>query len=347
MKRIFPHSFYNVVTLIGAAIAAISFGLILFLMVLELFATNPKPYMGIIAFVILPAFLLVGLAIAGVGMMREHRRERAGKPHGLHLPVVDLNSPRQRTAFSFVAAGGVLLLLFSAFGSFKAYEYTDSDAVLRDNVSHGDGAGIHGVPVLAARTGRLRQMPYRIRSRLVRAIEGVGELSGLCDAVQQISATHSRRRSRTCALHRKHANSVTGRNTSSARSFRNTPTFFPTKRTHRGRSNFCLKIGGGNVEAGPTSGIHWHMNISNEITYLPSDSTRQVIPWVRSKRPDGTIVIYKSTEVSVSDSELAAGPVRRMDCIDCHNRPTHVYRPPKPLLDQALSLGWIDSTLPW
>ena len=35
LKHIFPSSFYNLTTVLGAAIAALSFGLILFLMLLE------------------------------------------------------------------------------------------------------------------------------------------------------------------------------------------------------------------------------------------------------------------------------------------------------------------------
>ena len=83
--------------------------------------------MGIITFVILPMFLLMGVGVMIFGVMREHRRERLGKPHGLHLPQIDLNNPKHRTAFVSIAVGGITLLLFSAFGSFKAYEYTDSD----------------------------------------------------------------------------------------------------------------------------------------------------------------------------------------------------------------------------
>ena len=53
----------------GAAIALVSFGLILFLFLLEAFAGHSKPYMGIIAFVILPGLLILGLAVAVVGMI--------------------------------------------------------------------------------------------------------------------------------------------------------------------------------------------------------------------------------------------------------------------------------------
>ena len=104
MKRIFPSFFYNPVTLVGAAIAGVSFGLVLFLMVLETVTDNPKPYMGIIAFVLLPSILLIGLFILVFGIFRERRRESAGKPE-VHLPQIDLNNPRHRTAFIFFSLG--------------------------------------------------------------------------------------------------------------------------------------------------------------------------------------------------------------------------------------------------
>ena len=66
MKRFFPRSFNNPVTLAGAAIAAVSFGLVLFLMLLETMSGTPKPYMGIIAFVILPAIMIMEIGRAHV-----------------------------------------------------------------------------------------------------------------------------------------------------------------------------------------------------------------------------------------------------------------------------------------
>ncbi|HTO94036.1 MAG TPA: hypothetical protein VMM80_06670, partial [Bacteroidota bacterium] len=110
--------------------------------------------------------------------------------------------------------------------------------------------------------------------------------------------------------------------------------------------DLLVKIGGGNSEAGPTSGIHWHMNIANEVTYIPGDSTRQVIPWVSSKHKDGTVTVYRSTESTLSDSALAALPHRRMDCIDCHNRPTHIYHVPARSVNHVMAQGWIDPALP-
>ncbi len=36
-----------------------------------------------------------------------------------------------------------------------------------------------------------------------------------------------------------------------------------------------------------------------------------------------------------------------MDCIDCHNRPAHIYHPPGRSIDHIMSMGWIDSKLPY
>jgi len=79
MKRKYPDSFYNPTTLVGGALAAVSFSLVLFLMVLEAFEKNPKPYMGIVAFVILPTFLLFGIGLMIFGILNERKRLASGK----------------------------------------------------------------------------------------------------------------------------------------------------------------------------------------------------------------------------------------------------------------------------
>jgi len=127
MKKIFPTSVYNPISIGGAVLAGISFGLIIFLMIIESFSEVHKPYMGIIAFVILPVFLITGLIIIAYGWYREHKRSKQIDFKARKFPKIDLNDPKQLTATIFFSVGTIFLLLFSAFGSFKAYEYTDSD----------------------------------------------------------------------------------------------------------------------------------------------------------------------------------------------------------------------------
>jgi hypothetical protein len=88
------------------------------------------------------------------------------------------------------------------------------------------------------------------------------------------------------------------------------------------------------------------MNIANEVTYAALDPQRQVIPWIRSRSRDGKETIYRSTEIEISDDSLSRAFTRKMDCIDCHNRPTHIYHPPARSVNHVISQGWIDPSLP-
>ena len=36
-----------------------------------------------------------------------------------------------------------------------------------------------------------------------------------------------------------------------------------------------------------------------------------------------------------------------MDCVDCHNRATHIYQEPSRAVDEAIRLRKIDRTLPY
>ncbi|MBM4047169.1 MAG: cytochrome C, partial [Planctomycetes bacterium] len=108
-----------------------------------------------------------------------------------------------------------------------------------------------------------------------------------------------------------------------------------------------LKVGGGDPNHGPVGGIHWHMNVANRVEYIAQDDARQIIPWVRVTDRDGTATVYQSEGSKLTSEQIAKAPVRRMDCIDCHNRPTHIFRSPNESLDTALSVGRIDPTIPF
>jgi hypothetical protein len=67
--------------------------------------------------------------------------------------------------------------------------------------------------------------------------------------------------------------------------------------------------------------------------------------WVEVKRGD-TVHGYQNRRAILPDEhELPA--VRTFDCIDCHNRDTHVYQTPEDVVDELLADGKIDRSLPW
>jgi hypothetical protein len=108
-----------------------------------------------------------------------------------------------------------------------------------------------------------------------------------------------------------------------------------------------INVGGGEPSTGPVAGIHWHMNLANEITFIPTDQQRQVIPWIRVKDRNGNVTEYYDRARPLNAEQIASSEKRRMDCIDCHNRPAHIYLPPDVAVDQSLAAGRLDPSLPY
>jgi len=345
MKRIFPPAFYNLRTLIGAAIASVSFGLVLFLTVLDLFEGEQKPYIGILTFIILPIFIILGLILVFYGTWREHKREKKGLPHEIMLPRIDLNDPRQRNIFFWFSFCALLLLIFSAFGSFKAYEYTDSDkfcGTMCHSVMSPEYTAYEYSP--HARVGCVKchigpGAGWFVRAKLSGAYQVYATLFHKYPKPIPTPIENLRPAQETCEQ------CHWPKQFFSEKMLKNTY-FLSDEKNTRWMLDLLIKIGGGNIEAGPTSGIHWHMNIANELTYIATDSQRQTIPWIRSKNPDGKVVVFQSTENTLTAEQIRTMKTRKMDCIDCHNRPTHIYHPPARSINHIMSLGWIDPSLP-
>jgi hypothetical protein len=104
-----------------------------------------------------------------------------------------------------------------------------------------------------------------------------------------------------------------------------------------------LKVGGADPSHGPVGGIHWHMNVANKIEYIATDKERQVIPWVRITDSQSVVTEYTTPGFTNEPGQYA---VRRMDCMDCHNRPAHKYGKPDSAIDLAMGLGRIDPKVP-
>jgi len=107
-----------------------------------------------------------------------------------------------------------------------------------------------------------------------------------------------------------------------------------------------MKIGGRTWNG--TSGIHGaHVNDGGRMEYIATDRQRQTIPQVTYTAPDGKVTVYKSTDAPAKPEDLAQGEHRTMDCMDCHNRPTHIFRMPERALDEAMMQGSISPRLPF
>jgi nitrate/TMAO reductase-like tetraheme cytochrome c subunit len=346
MKKRLPPSFYNPVTFTGAVIASISFGLILFLMLLDALSSEHKPYMGIIAFVILPGFLLSGLAVILYGIIREHRRENRGIHRDHALPKIDLNDPKHRRAVAIFSIGTILLLLFSAFGSFKAYEYTDSDqfcgtvchSVMTPEYTAYQSSPHAHVGCVKCHIGS--GADWYVRSKISGAYQIYSVTFNKYPRPIPTPIKNLRPAKETCE--QCHWPKAFYSKMEKVKSY-----YLSDENNSKMSLLLSINIGGGNEESGVTSGIHWHMNIANKVTYIAADEARQVIPWVKIKSLDGKETVYRSTAVKLPKDMMKKENMRTMDCIDCHNRPAHIYNPPATSVNNMIADGYIDSQLPY
>ncbi len=337
----------NPVSLIGLALAAVAFTNIIFLILLDAFSHISSPYVGILAYMVAPAIMVVGLIMIPIGMVIERRRRlrEVGAPP--HFARLDLNNPAQRSAAAFVLSFVVIFALMSAVGSYKAYEFTDSvqfcgqlcHSVMGPELTAyraspharvacvdchvGSGASFY----VKSKLSGARQVYYTAMGTYPRPIPTpVHNLRPAADTCEQ------------CHWPKKFWGAQLKVFSHYGTDEQNTPRVL----------RLLIKTGGGDPGLGQaTGGIHWHMNIANKFTYFASDDQRQVIPWVRMEDGKGNITDFMVKDNPPTQDQIDKATKRRMDCIDCHDRPSHVFTPPDLSVDRSMVAGSIDPTLPF
>jgi hypothetical protein len=99
-----------------------------------------------------------------------------------------------------------------------------------------------------------------------------------------------------------------------------------------------LKIGGPDAVGARKGGIHWHVSQGNRVIFMSEKEERKDILWLRLERKSEPPVEYRFTGENIPDAQIAAAPKRAMECVDCHNRPTHVYRSADDELDGMFNM---------
>jgi hypothetical protein len=342
-----PSLFRNFISLTGAAIIVASALGILFLFLAEITSSRGKPYLGIFTYIIFPAFLMIGIAIAVAGALVERRRRHRFAPSEYSsYPMLDLNNPTQRRKFMAFVAVTLLFLFVSAFGSYRAYEYTDSVAFcgqLCHEVMHPEFIAYQNSP--HARVGCVDchvgpGATGYVRSKISGSYQLYSVLFNKYPKPIETPVHDLRPAQETCEqCHWPEKFFGAQLKVFTRYGYDQSNTLYQTR--------MLIKTGGGSPSAGPVAGIHWHMNIANEIIYGWSDKQRQVIPWVRLKDINGNVEEYRLSDMQLTDQQIETLPKRRMDCADCHNRPAHIYRPPDSSVDESFIAGRLDPTLPY
>jgi len=335
--------FRNWLSLAGAIIALGSLFAFLLLFAIDLFAHHGNPYMGILAYVVAPGFLFLGMILMGTGVWIQRRHARKpGESRPSHVLTIDLSRTRDKRVLAAFITGGVVFLLLTAIGSNRTYHYTESVQFC--------GQTCH-TPMKPEFTAYQHSPHARIEctachvgpgaSAFVKAkINGVHQLVGVITGNYHRPIKTPIRNLRPaqeiceeCHWSQKYVGNL-----------ERTYTHFLADETNTQFTvRLLLKVGGGDPNHGPVGGIHWHMNLANKIEYIATDEQRQVIPWVRFTGANGVVKEYRAANFKDDPSRHT---IRTMDCMDCHNRPAHHFRSPNASVDLAMAAGRIDPALP-
>lgn len=106
-----------------------------------------------------------------------------------------------------------------------------------------------------------------------------------------------------------------------------------------------MRTGGGTEREGRGRGIHWH--IENQVWYISEDELKQEIPWVRVVDKKGQVTDYVDVEANITPEQIQKAEKKLMDCIDCHNRVSHLFRSPQRAIDEAIATHRIDKKIPF
>ena len=337
-----PDAVRNPVSLLGVAISTSTALLFAVLFLLDLFGYLANPYIGLVLFVTIPIFFLIGLVLIPVGARWAARRRRDALTD---WPVLDLRDAHQRRVVIAVIALTIANLVIVSMAAYGGVHYMES-AEFCGEVCHttmepqytayrawpharvgcaachvGSGAGALVESKLAGTRQLFHVATGRVTMPIPSPVESLRPARETCEQCHWPEKFHG---DKIRAI-REYANDEA--NTEIVTTLR-------------------LHVGGGSTSLGVGAGIHWHMNLGNQIEYVATDTARQEIPYVRLTDRTGQVKEYVAA--GTTPAQPAAGALRRMDCVDCHNRPAHTFHPtPERAVDAAIVQGAIPRELPF
>lgn len=338
-----PRSNYNNwISAIGAVIAVgalFSFALLTWM---DLTGSNKNPYLGIFTYLVAPGFLIAGLATVVFGAWAQRRwleKHGATMPDKWRLNFSDPVARRRLVLFGFAGLGFILL---SAFGSYQTFHYAESNqfcgqvchqAMNPEFQTYQRGAharvdcvqchvGSGAAAFVKAKLNGTRQLYGYILDNYNRPID---------------TPVHNLRPAReTCE--KCHWPEKFHGNIDMAFDH-----YLSDKKNTAVSIRMLMHVNSGRAGS-PLAGIHWHVSPDSTVEYYAADADRQDVVWMRvTNKKDGNARIYRNEEFK---GEPPAGSIRVMDCIDCHNRPAHVFPTANEAVERAMALGEIPTKFP-
>ena len=345
-----PVTLYNnYISLFGFALVALGIFLLLTFGLFQMLVPSANPYVGIIGFMVLPGILVTGLFVVPVGMLlklRQVHRHAKTEVGTFRLPPIDLNHPRtRRSILIFVAVSVCLILPILSVASYSGYHFTESSQfcgrtchTVMEPEATAHATSPHA-RVSCAECHIGGGASWFVKSKLsgTRQVLAVWENSyprPIPPAITQLRP--ARETCEECHWPAKFYGSQ----------LKEIVHFSPDENNARRMVRMLLKVGGADESIGRVEGIHMHMVLVGRVEYVATDDILQDIPWVKYVDAKGVEHVYRSDGKPVTDPP-PEGLLRKVDCMDCHNRGAHHFRSPQVAVDLFLNVGRVDPALPY
>ncbi|RZV37988.1 MAG: cytochrome C [Chromatiales bacterium] len=331
---------HNSVSFIGTAIAVAMLVLMASLFAMELWGFEGGPYIGILTYLILPMIFVFGLILIPIGavLYRRKLRRMDGSEDTPLLPVFDLNVKATRRWMLILAAATMLNIVIVAGATYKGVHVMETVEFC--------GLACHSV-MEPEHTAHARSPHSRVACAECHIGPGADWFvkSKLDGAWQLVSVAfdlyprpvptplHDLRPARETCEQCHWPTKFVGDKLKVIKHYEE------DEENTELTTALLLKVGGS--RANNSHGIHWHVDRDVDIRYR-SDETREEIYEIEFTHGENETITYADRRAPED-----GGVWRSMDCVDCHNRPSHIYESPGPAIDEAMVSGLIDRTLPF
>ena len=345
-----PKYINNWLSIVGIFLAANSFILIAILFIISITMGVGSSYMGIFIYIVLPALLVIGMILIPIGILNKYRKSKEATTEAMRQwPLLDLNNRKQRKKFMIISTVTLVFILISAAGSYQAYHYTESIAFC--------GKLCHSV--MNPEYVTYMNSPHA-RVKCVECHVGEGadwyvksKISGLYQVYSVLFHKYSKpipTPIKSLRPARETCENCHWPQKFYARQLRNQRGFLTDSMNTDWNISMQMKVGPEYSSMGLSEGIHWHINPDVKIEYIASTNDRESIPWVKyTNLKTGKVQIFQDSENKLDKKGLDTlqATTRSMDCMDCHNRPSHAYKSAPIYIDNALLTGSIPKELPF
>ena len=341
-----PKSTKNLVTIAGTTIAIISFLIILLLFFISTLFESNNSFLGIFIYMVLPALMVFGLLLIPIGMIRAKRQEKRKVAGAPQYPLFDFNKPSTRNAAIIFLVGTVFLVILSSIGSFQAFHITESNEfcgklchkVMKPEYTAYQNSPHSRVNCVECHVGS--GAGWYVRSKITGLYQVYAVITGQVPRPILTPIESLRPAMETCE-HCHWPEKFYDRKQ------RNIISYLADEATTAWNVHLQMKTSASNSAQGNAQGIHWHINKDVKIEYISSVRNREKIPWVKyTNLKTGEVTIFEDSDEKLTAAQHDTLAIRTMDCIDCHNRPSHNYQAPQNFIDELITAGKIPHELP-